>query len=72
MPGRPDPDLEVVLDAHAVLGEGPVWVGDRLWWVDIEGHRRLLDRPNAFSNNTWQHFANSRREWNRLSRTPQK
>lgn len=47
MPGRPDPDLEVVLDAHAVLGEGPVWVGDRLWWVDIEGHRIHRTDPSS-------------------------
>ncbi len=32
---------ELVLDAHATLGEGPVWDADRgvLWWVDIEGRR---------------------------------
>jgi sugar lactone lactonase YvrE len=32
---------ELVLDAHAILGEGPVWDADRgvLWWVDIEGRR---------------------------------
>jgi sugar lactone lactonase YvrE len=30
---------ELVLDAHAALGEGPVWDADAgvLWWVDIEG-----------------------------------
>ncbi|HSK51398.1 MAG TPA: SMP-30/gluconolactonase/LRE family protein [Clostridia bacterium] len=32
---------EVVLDARAVLGEGPVWDtrAHVLWWVDIEGQR---------------------------------
>ena len=32
---------ELVLDAHATLGEGPVWDADAgvLWWVDIEGRR---------------------------------
>lgn len=32
---------ELVLDAHATLGEGPVWDVDAgvLWWVDIEGRR---------------------------------
>jgi sugar lactone lactonase YvrE len=32
---------ELVLDAHAVLGEGPVWDADAgvLWWVDIEGRQ---------------------------------
>jgi sugar lactone lactonase YvrE len=30
---------ELVVDAHATLGEGPVWDADSgaLWWVDIEG-----------------------------------
>jgi sugar lactone lactonase YvrE len=30
---------ELVVDAHAILGEGPVWDADAgiLWWVDIEG-----------------------------------
>lgn len=30
---------DLVLDAHATLGEGPVWDADAgvLWWVDIEG-----------------------------------
>ena len=30
---------ELVVDAHATLGEGPVWDADAgvLWWVDIEG-----------------------------------
>lgn len=27
---------ECILDAGAVLAEGPVWHGGRLWWVDIE------------------------------------
>ena len=32
---------DLVLDAHATLGEGPVWDADAgvLWWVDIEGRR---------------------------------
>jgi sugar lactone lactonase YvrE len=32
-------EWEVVLDVAASLGEGPVWVDDELWWVDIEGER---------------------------------
>ncbi len=32
-------EWEVVLDVDARLGEGPVWVDDELWWVDIEGER---------------------------------
>jgi len=35
-------EVELVVDAKAVLGEGPIWhaAGRRLYWVDIEG--RLL------------------------------
>ena len=29
------PAVEIVCDAMAVLGEGPVWDDDRLLWVDI-------------------------------------
>jgi sugar lactone lactonase YvrE len=34
-------DVEVVLDAHAAVGEGPVWDErtNRLFWVDIMGHK---------------------------------
>ncbi|MCL1601165.1 MAG: SMP-30/gluconolactonase/LRE family protein [Actinomycetia bacterium] len=31
--------VDVVIEAGAILGEGPVWTGDSLWWVDIEGQR---------------------------------
>ncbi|HWE62581.1 MAG TPA: SMP-30/gluconolactonase/LRE family protein [Chloroflexota bacterium] len=35
------PDVELVVDAHAIVGEGPIWHPDRqlLSWVDIEGCR---------------------------------
>jgi sugar lactone lactonase YvrE len=34
-------DAELVLDARAILGEGPVWDAEAgvLWWVDIEGRQ---------------------------------
>jgi sugar lactone lactonase YvrE len=32
-------EVDVVIEAAAILGEGPVWTGDSLWWVDIEGQR---------------------------------
>ncbi|WP_419847954.1 SMP-30/gluconolactonase/LRE family protein [Candidatus Poriferisocius sp.] len=38
-------EWEVVVDAGAVLGEGPHWDGERLWWVDIEGH--LIHRTDV-------------------------
>jgi sugar lactone lactonase YvrE len=32
--------FEIAVDAHAFIGEGPVWDGDRgvLWWIDIFRH----------------------------------
>ena len=40
---------ELVLDARAVLGEGPVWDfrRQRLWWVDIEGQELHVFDPLA-------------------------
>ncbi|MDH3707327.1 MAG: SMP-30/gluconolactonase/LRE family protein [Acidimicrobiia bacterium] len=41
-----DRDWEVLVDDVALLGEGPHWDGERLWWVDIEGeliHRTIVD-----------------------------
>ncbi len=32
-------EWEVVVAGGADLGEGPVWTGNRLWWVDIERER---------------------------------
>ena len=28
-----------VLAVGAMLGEGPVWIGDAVWFVDIKGHK---------------------------------
>ena len=44
------PKAELILDAHALVGEGPVWLPDtgELLWVDIESsevHR--LDAETA-------------------------
>src|SRR3954467_5445622 len=38
---------ELVIDAHATLGEGPLWHAERqqLIWVDIEGHDLHLSDP---------------------------
>ncbi|MYH72936.1 MAG: SMP-30/gluconolactonase/LRE family protein [Acidimicrobiia bacterium] len=38
-------EWEVVVDSGAVLGEGPHWDGERLWWVDIDGH--LIHRTDV-------------------------
>jgi sugar lactone lactonase YvrE len=32
------PEIDVVVEAGALLGEGPIWTGESLWWVDIDGH----------------------------------
>jgi sugar lactone lactonase YvrE len=40
-------DVDVVIDASEILGEGPVWVDDSLWWVDIEGHRIHRTDPDT-------------------------
>ena len=37
-------ELEVVWDAGALLGEGPIWWNDRLHWIDIEkGHLHIYE-----------------------------
>jgi sugar lactone lactonase YvrE len=43
---------ELVLDAHATLGEGPVWDSDAgvLWWVDIEGRQIHRFDPSTRAN----------------------
>ena len=40
---------ELIIDAHAVLGEGPLWhTGrQRLIWVDIEGHDLHISDPGT-------------------------
>lgn len=40
-------ELEVVWDAGALLGEGPIWYNDRLHWVDIEKGRLHIYEPKA-------------------------
>ena len=36
-----EPEARLVAEAHAAIGEAPVWLGDRLVWTDpVE--RRLL------------------------------
>ena len=45
---------ELVLDAHAILGEGPVWDAHSgvLWWVDIEGKQIHRFDPRTRTDTT--------------------
>jgi sugar lactone lactonase YvrE len=49
-------EAELVLDAHATLGEGPVWdaVAGVLWWVDIEGRRIHRFDPAASGDTSFE------------------
>jgi sugar lactone lactonase YvrE len=49
-------EAELVLDAHATLGEGPVWdaVAGVLWWVDIEGRRIHRFDPAASADTSFE------------------
>jgi sugar lactone lactonase YvrE len=47
-------EWELVLDVDARLGEGPVWVGDELWWVDIEGERIHRTEPDSRSDAVYE------------------
>lgn len=38
-------EIDVVGPSGATLGEGPVWVDESLWWVDIEAHE--IHRTNT-------------------------
>ena len=62
-------EVEVVLDAHAAVGEGPVWDqrSNRLFWVDIMGHKVHVYDPASVGGNgsnasakELQHFTFSR------------
>src|SRR5690606_16778406 len=37
--------LTLVTDVQSTLGEGALWYGDRLYWVDIIGRRVHIYRP---------------------------
>jgi len=47
---------DFVLDARAILGEGPSWLEDRraLLWVDIDSCLVCMFDPESGSNQTWQ------------------
>jgi len=46
-------ELEVVWNAGATLGEGPIWYDDRLYWVDIEEGLLHVYHPKDDSKETF-------------------
>lgn len=40
-------EAKCVLETRAVVGEGPCWRKDRLWWVDIEGSKIHCFDPDS-------------------------
>src|SRR5262249_19130534 len=48
-------DIECVLDARAVLGEGPLWDprDQVLWWVNIKAHEIHRFEPLARRDEVW-------------------
>jgi sugar lactone lactonase YvrE len=48
-----DSAVSVVVDEPAALGEGPVWTGDALLWVDIEGKAVFRYNPLLEANHAW-------------------
>ena len=43
-----------VLAVGAMLGEGPVWIGDAVWFVDIKGHKVHRFDPASKAHREWQ------------------
>lgn len=41
-------EAELYCEQDCELAEGPVWFGDKLWWVDIEAGRLLHDGGEVF------------------------
>jgi sugar lactone lactonase YvrE len=46
--------VQSVLNVGATLGEGPVWVGDHLWFVDIKAHRVYRFDPKTGQSRHWE------------------
>jgi D-xylonolactonase len=43
-----------VLAVGAMLGEGPVWADDAVWFVDIKGHRVHRFDPATHAHRSWE------------------
>ena len=46
---------ELLIDAHALVGEGPIWDADAnlLWWVDIMASELYAYDPQSDENRKW-------------------
>jgi sugar lactone lactonase YvrE len=56
MPAGAEEDVTMVESVFAVaatLGEGPVWIGDALWFVDIKAHRLYRFDPASKTAQHW-------------------
>jgi len=55
MQNIPTHKAQLVYDAKAILGEGPVWDwrGQLLYWVDIEGKKLHRHDPSRLKNQSW-------------------
>jgi sugar lactone lactonase YvrE len=51
----PNPAVEVVLDAHAIIGESPTWVADEqaLYWIDVKRPALYRFDPATGANRDW-------------------
>ena len=47
--------VDLLIDAHALVGEGPIWDADAnvLWWVDIMSSKLYAYDPATGSNREW-------------------
>ena len=48
-------EAELLIDAHALVGEGPIWDADAnvLWWVDIMSSELYAYDPQTGENRKW-------------------
>ena len=46
-------EVERVCSVGATLGEGPVWIGDAMWFVDIKQHKVHRFVPTSGSHDRW-------------------
>ncbi|MBN8817574.1 MAG: SMP-30/gluconolactonase/LRE family protein [Sphingomonas sp.] len=53
MPDGDDMTVEPLLPVGLTLGEGPVWTGDALWFVDIKAHKVYRYTPGNGTLDQW-------------------